>query len=49
LGKTINTQIFKNITPNQTIPIDLKSTPKGVYIIQAQIGALKWEVKLVLE
>jgi hypothetical protein len=49
LGKTINTQIIKNTQPNQTIPIDLKNMPKGVYIIQAQIGALKWEAKLVLE
>ena len=49
LGKTINTQIIKNITPKQTIQIDLKSTAKGVYIIQAQIGEQIWEGKLVVE
>jgi hypothetical protein len=49
LGKTINTQIIKNITPNQTIPIDLKNISTGVYIIHAKIGEQSWEGRLVVE
>ncbi|MBK7504967.1 MAG: T9SS type A sorting domain-containing protein [Bacteroidetes bacterium] len=49
LGKTINTQIIKNITPNQTIPIDLITISTGVYIIHAKIGEQSWEGRLVVE